>query len=399
MANLTSAAMNKQTSQYANGSTVKTVGIFGGGQLGRMLAQAALPLGLYCSFYEAGTDCPSAALGQVIDSTRANALPDFIASADVFSLEFENTPLADADALTAHKALYPPRQALAIAQNRLSEKALFDELSIPVAAYSAIHTLADLQQAAERQGLPLVVKTATGGYDGKGQFVIREAVQIEQAWAELGQAAPLVAESFVQFEREVSIIAVRGQDGTVKTWPLAENHHHQGILSHSIVPAPHSQDLQPIATDYISRLLNHLNYVGVLTLELFVTKQGLLANEMAPRVHNSGHWSIEGAVCSQFENHMRAVAGLPLGSTELVKPSVMVNIIGQYPNSADILALDGAHLHLYGKTERAGRKLGHITLMPVDSSQLTHLCQQLAGLLPEPLALTVDMTLPPQAKQ
>ncbi|RYZ91392.1 MAG: 5-(carboxyamino)imidazole ribonucleotide synthase [Moraxellaceae bacterium] len=377
-------------SKQATTQQVSTIGIFGGGQLGRMLAQAALPLGLHCTFYEAGTDCPSAALGQVIDSTQPDSLMQFIQSADVFSLEFENTPLSDADTLSAHKALYPPRQALAIAQNRLSEKALFDELAIPVAPYRAIYALADLQQAAEHQGLPLVVKTATGGYDGKGQFVVREAVQIEQAWAELGSSAPLVAESFVQFEREVSIIAVRAQDGEVRTWPLAENHHHQGILSHSIVPAPQSESLLPVAQDYITRLLNHLNYVGVLTLELFVTDQGLLANEMAPRVHNSGHWSIEGAVCSQFENHMRAVAGLPLGSTELIKPTVMVNIIGQHPQTADILALNGVHLHLYGKTERAGRKLGHITIMPSDSSQLTSIVQQLARRLPQPLALALD---------
>lgn len=380
-----------------NQQTVNTVGIFGGGQLGRMLAQAALPLGIHCTFYEAGSDCPSAALGRVIDNTKVNALQDFIASADVFSLEFENTPLADADALTNNqgqqKTLHPPRQALAIAQHRLSEKALFDQLGIPVAPYSAVHSFEDLQRAAEQQGLPLVVKTATGGYDGKGQFVIRETAHIEQAWHELGKAVPLIAESFVCFDREVSIIAVRGQDGEVRTWPLAENHHHQGILSHSIVPAPQSQDLQPIATDYITRLLNHLNYVGVLTLELFVTEQGLLANEMAPRVHNSGHWSIEGAVCSQFENHMRAVAGLPLGSTELVKPTVIINIIGQHPQPADILALDGAHLHMYGKTERTGRKLGHITLMPVNSSQLSVLCQQLSKLLPEPLALKPDMII------
>lgn len=374
-------------------SAVKTVGIFGGGQLGRMLAQAALPLGVQCTFFEAGTQCPSAALGQVIDNTQADSLQHFMQSADVFSLEFENTPLKDVDVLTQQHTLYPPRQALATAQNRLLEKALFDELSIPVAPYSAIHTLADLEQAAKAQGLPLVVKTATGGYDGKGQFVVREAAQIEQAWQELGVAAPLIAESFVSFSREVSIIAVRGQDGEVRTWPLAENHHHHGILSHSIVPAPNSEDLQPVAQDYITRLLNHLNYVGVLTLELFVTEEGLFANEMAPRVHNSGHWSIEGSVCSQFENHMRAVAGLPLGSTEFIKPSVMVNIIGKHPDNSAVLALDGAHLHLYGKSERAGRKLGHITLMPMDSQQLSHLCQQLATILPEPLSLTTDMKI------
>ena len=371
----------------------KRIGIFGGGQLGRMMAQAALPLNIECTFFEASLDCPSAALGQVFSSQAQDGLAQFIASADVFSLEFENTPLADVDVLTASKDLHPPRQALAIAQHRLAEKALFDELDIPVAPYAAVQSLNDLHQAVEKLGLPIVLKTTRGGYDGKGQFVLREALQIEQAWAELGPAGELIAESFVTFSREVSIIAVRGQDGDVKTWSLAENHHHHGILSHSIVPAPDSADLQPVAQDYITRLLKHLNYVGVLTLELFVTEQGLYANEMAPRVHNSGHWSIEGAVSSQFENHIRAVAGLPLGSTDVVRPTVMVNIIGQHPKSAEVLALNGAHLHLYNKSERVGRKIGHITLMPNDSAELTGLCRQLAKILPNPLALSEDMNI------
>ncbi len=371
----------------------KTIGIFGGGQLGRMMAQAALPLNIQCTFFEANTDCPSAILGQVISTQAENGLQDFIASADVFSLEFENTPLADVDVLTKQKDLHPPRQALAIAQHRLSEKALFDELNIPVAPYKAVTSLDELKVAVSELGLPIVLKTSRGGYDGKGQFVLRAADQIDQAWLELGPAGELIAESFVTFSREVSIIAVRGQNGDVKTWSLAENHHHNGILSHSIVPAPNSADLQPVAKDYITRLLNHLNYVGVLTLELFVTDKGLYANEMAPRVHNSGHWSIEGAICSQFENHIRAVAGLPLGSTEVVRPTVMVNIIGQYPKSEDVLALKGAHLHLYNKTEREGRKIGHITLMPNDSTELTTLCRQLAKILPNPLSLSEDMNI------
>ena len=371
----------------------KTIGIFGGGQLGRMMAQAALPLNIQCTFFEASTDCPSAVLGQVISSKAENGLQDFINSADVFSLEFENTPLADVDVLIKNKDLHPSRQALAIAQHRLSEKALFDELDIPVAPYRAVDSFDSLQQAVVELGLPIVLKTTTGGYDGKGQFVLRSADQMEQAWVELGPAGSLIAESFVKFSREVSIIAVRGQNGDVKTWPLAENHHHNGILSHSIVPAPNSADLQPVAQDYITRLLNHLNYVGVLTLELFVTDNGLYANEMAPRVHNSGHWSIEGAICSQFENHIRAVAGLPLGSTDVVRPTVMINIIGKHPKSEDVLALNGAHLHLYNKTEREGRKIGHITLMPNDSAELTTLCRQLAKILPEPLALTQDMSI------
>lgn len=368
-------------------NAIETVGIFGGGQLGRMLAQAALPLNVTCRFYEAGIACPSAALGQVFDSATPDGLQQFIDSSDVFTLEFENTLLTDADVLIQTKALYPPRIALATAQNRITEKALFDQLNIPVAAYRKVESETDLQFAVSALGLPLVLKTVTGGYDGKGQFVLRDAAEISEAWQALSPAGVLIAESFVAFERELSIIAVRGQNGEVRTWSLAENHHHHGILSHSIVPAPSSEALQPIAQDYVTRLLDHLNYVGVLTLELFVTQQGLLANEMAPRVHNSGHWSIEGAVCSQFENHMRAVAGLPLGSTELIRPCMMVNIIGRHPNREDVLKLSGAHLHFYGKEERAGRKLGHITLIPTDGNTLSKLSAELAKILPEPLAL------------
>lgn len=373
---------------------IKTIGIFGGGQLGRMMAQSALPLNIQCTFYEQQTDCPASALGKIYSAKeQENALQHFIESADIFSLEFENTPVADVDCLIQQKTLYPPRQALATAQNRLKEKALFDELNIPVAPYRAIYSLEDLHNAVQTLGLPIVLKTATGGYDGKGQYVIKQQQDIQTAWEELSPAGDLIAEGFIKFDREVSIIAVRGQNGEVKTWDLAENHHHHGILSHSIVPAPNSQALQPIAQDYITRLLDHLNYVGVLTLELFVTEQGLLANEIAPRVHNSGHWSIEGAVCSQFENHIRAVAGLPLGSTETVKPTVMVNIIGQHPDTAEVLALTGAHLHLYNKSERAGRKIGHITLMPNQANERTQLCRQLAKILPNPLALTEDMVI------
>ena len=367
---------------------IEKIGVFGGGQLGRMLAQAALPLNLTCVFFETHQDCPAAALGAVFDATQGAELQQFIQSSDVYTLEFENTPLAYAEALAAaNKALYPPRNALATAQNRLAEKALFDQLDIPVSKYRNVESEADLHHAVADLGLPLVLKTAMGGYDGKGQFVLRQVEQISEAWHALGAAQILIAETFVPFDREVSIIAVRGQNGEIRTWPLAENHHHHGILSHSIVPAPDSAALQPIAQEYITRLLEHLNYVGVLTLELFVTAKGLLANEMAPRVHNSGHWSIEGAVCSQFENHMRAVAGLPLGSTELISPCMMVNIIGRHPKLEDVLKLSGAHLHFYGKEERVGRKLGHVTLIPTQGNTLQQLSAALAKILPEPLAL------------
>lgn len=368
----------------------KTIGILGGGQLGRMMAQAALPLNLQCVFLEANTACPAGQLGTVF---KPQDIQTFIQQADVFSLEFENTPLEQVDQITATKAMYPPRMALAIAQNRLLEKNLFKELNIPVAPFCAVKSSEDLYNAVVELGLPIVLKTAMGGYDGKGQFIIRDSSQIDEAWAELGAAKQLIAESFVRFSKEVSIIAVRGQDGEVKTWDLAENHHYHGILSHSIVPAPNSTSLQPVAQDYITRLLTHLNYVGVLTLELFVTDQGLFANEIAPRVHNSGHWSIEGAVTSQFENHIRAVSGLPLGSTQTVRPTVMVNIIGQYPEKESLLKISGLHLHLYNKSEREGRKIGHITLMPIDSSELTSMCRKLSVLLPVSLALTEDITL------
>ena len=227
-----------------------------------------------------------------------------------------------------------------------------------------------------------------GGYDGKGQFVIRQVEQVAQAWSELQAGAPLIAEAFIQFNRELSIIAVRAQDGETRCYPLAWNTHHQGILSHSVVPAPQvDAATQAQAEQYITAILHELNHVGVLTLEMFQTEQGLYANETAPRVHNSGHWSIEGAICSQFENHMRAVAGLPLGSTQELRPSAMINIIGQHPKTADILAIPEAHLHLYGKSERVGRKLGHITVTADCLDTLNIRIQQIAAVLPNKMAL------------
>lgn len=368
----------------------KTIGILGGGQLGRMMAQAALPLNISCIFLEQQLNCPASQLGKIYSLSE---LDDFIKKADVFSLEFENTSLSQLDKITESKQIYPQYLALQTAQNRLFEKTLFQQLNIPVAPFCAVQSKDELLTAIDTLGLPIVLKTATGGYDGKGQFVLRETAQIEEAWQTLGNKGQLIAETFVHFSRELSIIAVRAQNGEIKTWALAENHHHHGILSHSIVPAPNSEALLPIAKKYITKLLNHLDYVGVLTLELFVTEQGLFANEIAPRVHNSGHWSLEGSVCSQFENHIRAVANLPLGETDIIRPNVMVNIIGKYPDTHQVLALKHAHLHLYNKEERVGRKLGHITLMPNTQDELTQLCRDLAKILPEPLALTQDMTI------
>lgn len=367
------------------------IGVLGGGQLGRMMALAGTPLGLRFSFYESSANCPSAGLGPVFGDAQHSpaSLDAFIDSADVFTYEFENIPAAWVLRIAARKPVFPGVRSLTVSQNRLKEKALFAELNIPSAAHAEIHSEADLHAAVTRLGLPLVVKTATMGYDGKGQFVLREAAQVATAWQQLGAQAPLMAEQFVRFQRELSIIAVRAQNGDTCCYPLTENVHHHGILSHSLTPAPRiSAATQAQAERYIGALLDALGHVGVFTVELFDTEQGLLVNETAPRVHNSGHWSIEGAVCSQFENHVRAVAGLPLGRTHCVAGAVaMINIVGQHPEAAAVLAEPDAHLHFYDKSERDGRKLGHITLCAASQDALQHRLHAIARKLPNPLAL------------
>ncbi len=366
------------------------IGVLGGGQLGRMMALAGYPLNLSFSFYDRAENCPSAVLGQRFGDNdySAESLQAFIDSADVFTYEFENIPTAWVEAIAAQKPVFPGVKSLAASQNRLNEKQLFNELKIPSARYHEIRVEADLSAAVDELGLPLVVKTVTDGYDGKGQFLLREADQIGLCWQQLGGSVPLIAEEFVQFRRELSIIAVRAQDGQTQFYPLAENHHHRGILSHSIVPAPQlDENTQLTAERYISSVLQALGHVGVLTLELFETRHGLVANETAPRVHNSGHWSIEGAHCSQFENHVRAVAGLPLGCTRAERPSAMLNIIGEHPDSAGILSVTDAHLHLYGKTERPDRKLGHITVLADSYPELSGRMLKLADMLPNPMSL------------
>lgn len=366
------------------------IGILGGGQLGRMMALAGYPLDLAFSFYDSNPDCPSAALGQRFgDAENSSASLDvFIDSADVFTYEFENIPVEWVERIAAKKPVFPGVKSLSVSQNRLNEKKLFAGLKIPSARFAEIRSEADLQSAVKELGLPLVIKTVTMGYDGKGQFLLKTEEQIAQAWAELGAQPPLIAEEFIHFKRELSIIAVRGRDGKTVSYPLTENVHHRGILSHSIAPAPFvDNDTQLTAERYISAILHELDHVGAVTLEMFETRHGLFANETAPRVHNSGHWTIEGARCSQFENHVRAVAGLPLGDTTCDRPTAMLNIIGQHPKTEEILQMKDAHLHLYGKTEREGRKLGHITLTANNHHELANGITQIADLLPNPMAL------------
>lgn len=369
------------------------IGVLGGGQLGRMMALAGYPLNLSFAFFDKAVDCPSAALGPRFgdDDYSDASLQAFIDSADVFTYEFENIPTRWVEAIAARKPVFPGVKSLAVSQNRLNEKQLFAALNIPSARFHEIRSEADLSAAVAALGLPLVIKTVTEGYDGKGQFLLRETDQVSTCWSKLGASAPLIAEEFIQFKRELSIIAVRGQDGSTLFYPLAENHHHGGILSHSLVPAPHlDENTQLTAERYISSILRELGHVGVLTLELFETRHGLMANETAPRVHNSGHWSIEGAHSSQFENHVRAVAGLPLGSTRAEKPSAMINIIGKHPSAHDVLSITDTHLHLYGKSEREGRKLGHITVTADSYPELEMRMSRLAEVLPNPMALNLS---------
>jgi 5-(carboxyamino)imidazole ribonucleotide synthase len=341
-----------------------TIGVLGGGQLGRMLALSGIPLGLQFRFLDPSPDAPAAQLGTHIaeDFNDPEALQRFVPGLDAVTYEFENVPVASAKFLSERVPVYPPVEALEVAQDRLTEKSYFQELDVPTPRFAAVNSRDELDAAVAQIGLPAVLKTRRFGYDGKGQTVLRETTDVSVAWHSLG-GVPLILEEFVPFEREVSILAVRCRDGATAFYPLVENHHREGILRLSLAPAPNlTPELQARAEEYARRLLNSLNYVGVLAIEFFQRGDALIVNEFAPRVHNSGHWTIEGAVTSQFENHMRAVCGLPLGETRALGHCAMHNIIGTLPDVSRVLATPGAHLHLYGKEPKPGRKIGHITL-------------------------------------
>lgn len=346
------------------------VGVLGAGQLGRMLALAGYPLGLRFRFLDPNPESPAGALGEFIaaDYDDPDALRRFAEGLDVATYEFENVPASVADYLAGHvPAVHPHHAALAVSQDRLSEKQLFRRLGIPTAPFVAVDSEDDLARAVDEVGLPAVLKTRRYGYDGKGQFVLREAADVHRAWAALG-GSPLLLEGFVAFDRELSIIAVRGRDGEIVYYPLVENHHREGILRRTIAPAPGvTASLQARAEESARAVLEEFDYVGVLAIELFQRGDELLANEMAPRVHNSGHWTIEGAETSQFENHLRAICGFPLGSTAPRGHAAMLNLIGSVPPREAVLAVEGAHLHVYDKAPRPGRKLGHVTVVAEDA--------------------------------
>ena len=339
------------------------IGIIGAGQLGQMLGEAARELGHECLFLDPSENPPASSVGEVVRAAfdDAAALADVAGRSDVITYEFENVPVDALRELGGNIGVFPPLDALEQAQDRLKEKHLFESLDIPLPAFRAVDSVDDLERAAADIGLPLVVKTRRFGYDGKGQYVLRSVEDCARAVEELGGRG-LIAEAWVPFDFEVSVIGVRSQSGEIAVWPLTENRHDDGILSVSRAPLVDS-NLEAMAGDYVSRMLERLDYVGVLALELFVADGALLANEFAPRVHNSGHWTIEGATTSQFANHILAVVGERPHSTAAVGHAGMLNLIGEIPAFARQIDLPDTALHDYGKSPRPGRKLGHITVV------------------------------------
>lgn len=356
------------------------IGVIGGGQLGRMLALAGTPLGMKFVFLDPAQDACAATLGEHIhadyhDHEHLRQLADQV---DMVTFEFESVPADTVAFLSQFVPVYPGAESLRIARDRLLEKNLFRSLDIPVAPFAAVESQVELEQAVVSIGLPAVLKTRTLGYDGKGQKVLRAAADVNAAYAELG-SVPCILEDFVDFSGEVSLIAARGRDGACKFYPLVHNTHRDGILRLSI--ASHQRPLQTLAEQYTLAVLEHLDYVGVMAFEFFEVDGGLKANEIAPRVHNSGHWTIEGAECSQFENHLRAITGLPLGATDKVGESAMVNFIGIVPGIAGLAAISDCHVHDYGKAFKEGRKVGHATVRSADEDTMQQRLNEIRALM------------------
>lgn len=358
-----------------------TIGVLGGGQLGRMIALAGYKLGQRFVFLDPGAESTAGQVGnlRVGAYDDEERLSELARKSDVVTYEFENVPVASARFLNELVPVFPPPRALEVSQDRVTEKEFFEQLGIPTPGFAAVSSREELEQAVARLGLPAVLKTRRFGYDGKGQWVLRTEADVAAAWEALG-AASLIMEAFVPFQRELSILSVRSRTGETRFWPLVENEHRDGILRLSLPKSDAwTPELQASAEAFASRVLTELDYVGVLAIELFHTGDKLIANEMAPRVHNSGHWTTEGAETSQFENHVRAILGMPLGSTRLVGHSGMINVIGKMPPRDAVLAVEGAHLHAYGKDAAPGRKIGHVT---VRAETRRELCDKLEALLP-----------------
>ena len=365
---------------------MKTVGILGGGQLARMMALSAAPLGLRFLVLDTSADACAGQFAPMVvgDYTDEAALAEFASKIDVATFDFENVPAESAQWLAGRVPVFPSPRALAVAQDRLAEKTLFRELGIPVPDFADIDSRGALDAAVARLGTPCILKTRRLGYDGKGQFRIKSADDVDAAWDALGAQAGtvgLILESFVAFDREMSVVAVRGQDGEFRAWPLTENWHVDGVLSASLAPARVDGAMQAVALSHARKLAEALDYVGVFALELFCRDGELLANELAPRVHNSGHWTIEGSETSQFQNHLRAVLGLPLGDTRMLGQACMLNWIGTQPDAAPVLRESSGHWHDYGKQPRDGRKVGHATLRADNADELAAALRRIGEVL------------------
>jgi 5-(carboxyamino)imidazole ribonucleotide synthase len=343
-----------------------TIGMLGGGQLGRMAALAAARLGYHMHIYTPHGDDPAIEVSRaatVAGWDDREALAEFAAAVDVITLEFENVPVVTVEFLADLKPVFPDQQALAVAQDRVAEKSFINGLGIVTAPWRAVNSATELKAAVAEISLPAFAKTSRLGYDGKGQIRLEADADAAKVWQSLG-AVPLILEGAVAFAKEVSLVMARGQDGAMAFYPLVENEHRNGILHQTTAPAEVSPAIESTAQAIVAKIASGLNYVGVLAVELFLTEDGqLLVNEIAPRPHNSGHWTIDACQCSQFEQQIRAICGLPLGSTEPHSRATMLNLIGdECEGWAKYLADPSACLHLYGKTEsRPGRKMGHVT--------------------------------------
>lgn len=363
---------------HPSSSPQPIVGVLGGGQLGMMLGRAGAGIGVEVRFYDPVPEACAAAVGPVTQAGWDDeaALTRFAEGLAVATWEFENVPVAAPRHLANRVGVAPPVGALEVAQDRLPEKECFRALGIPTPVFHAISIESDVELATECVRFPAILKTRRLGYDGKGQAVVRDHADLGLAWQRLGRV-PCIVEQFVPFDGEVSLLAVRSAAGEIAFYPLVENRHAGGILRVSRAPARRGA-LQQLAEDHGRRLLAHLDYVGVLAIEFFVVGNELVANEMAPRVHNSGHWTIEGSATSQFENHLRAVLGWPLGSTAMAGHAAMLNLIGALPNGVESWSEEpGVHVHLYGKQPRAGRKLGHVTVVGDELRVVDDIAQRL----------------------
>jgi 5-(carboxyamino)imidazole ribonucleotide synthase len=346
------------------------IGILGGGQLARMLALSGYPLGFEFVFFDPTADACAGQVGELMCAEYHNelALEEFCQKVDIVTLDFENVPVETLRFVQKKKPVFPSPEVLEIAQDRLLEKQFCHTYGIPTTEFETINSLSELKFAAKKFDYDAILKTRRMGYDGKGQYRISQASDINQIPDSLF-AQDLILEKRIAFDREVSVIVARNGLGDIKTWPLCENKHKDGILTTTIVPAKQSP-LDELTTDYAKQLAIGLNYVGVLVIEFFQTSEAVYVNEMAPRVHNSGHWSIEGAHTSQFENHLRAGLNLPLGSTRMDGMAAMLNWIGAFPDSILSINEENLYWHVYGKEPRAGRKIGHSTLLAATPQEL-----------------------------